>query len=437
MKIPIALSLLILVLGWVLGWQEHQRHATARVSHDELAAQAAQAGIALDPALAVDGVRVTKRGRQHEDKEADAKNAAAEFIAYANEMEARQKKDAQPDETTGEQTIKFMDRMMALDPAQLKILIAEVRASHEIKEETRESFLNSTIMTLANDHPQVALALLTESPDSLKANGMGKQAMSTSLAKWAKDDPTAALQWVLSNGTKFPDLVDDQAKRGVICGTAKNNPRLAFKLITELGIKNGDDAIRNIADGAKTHEERTATLAALRAHLATLPEGEVRDKASATALQSLGKNAVKEGFEAGSKWLETAALTSEQLAKICDFSSSFKREESGKWVEWLGAKLPVEKSKDSIRNGVGIWTHIDYQAAGKWLVATPAGPTKNISVRSYAETVAQYEPETAAQWAMTLPPGEDRQETLKNIYQKWPENDEAAKQAFKKLHGIN
>ena len=55
---------------------------------------------------------------------------------------------------------------------------------------------------------------------------------------------------------------------------------------------------------------------------------------------------------------------------------------------------------------------------------------------TYAETLAPFEPDSAAQWAMTLPPGKDREETLANIYEKWPKNDESAKKAFAKLHGI-
>ena len=139
----------------------------------------------------------------------------------------------------------------------------------------------------------------------------------------------------------------------------------------------------------------------------------------------------------GSKWIENAALSPEELADFCESAYCIKSEESGKWIEWIGSKLPVEKSKGSISMMVLNWMEKDYQAVGKWLAATPAGPSKNISIRCYAETVAKYEPASAAQWAMTLPPGEDRDETLNNIYQSWPKNDDAAKQAFKKLHGIN
>ena len=382
-------------------------------------------------------MRVTKRGQQREDKEAVARTLAAEYIAFAKEREAMKKKGGQPAMATHEQAQKFRDRIMALDPTQMKILIAEVRASPELEEESRESLISLPIMILTSDHPQTAFAMLTESPDFMKENGMDDYATFKLLKKWGKDDPAAALEWVRANGVKFPDLVDDDTKFGMISGTAVNDPKLAFQLIAEFGIKDGEDAAAMIAGAAKTSEQRTAILAALRAHLTTLPEGEIRDQASEAAIQELGVNAAEESFEVGSKWLENAALTPEQLIKVCESVYHMKSDESGKWIEWIGTKLPVEKSKDSIRRIVRRWTAVDYQAAGKWLVATPAGPSKNISIRCYAEDIAEYEPASAAQWAMTLPPGQDRNETLNDIYQNWPENDDAAKQAFKKLHGIN
>jgi hypothetical protein len=439
MKISIALSLLILGIGAVLGWQDHQRYATVRKSHDKLAAEAAKVGIVLNAAHETDALRVTRRGRLREDNEVDGNNATAQLISFAKELKANEQKGGSPDKALEEKITKFLGRMMALDPAQLKIIFAEISANPELENKSLKDFIAFSVMTLASDHPQTALMLFTESPDFLKASGiLSNQIISTSLAKWAEDDPAAALKWVHTNVEKFPDLVDGRAKHGMITGAAVNDPRLAFKLIAEFGIQDSFYAIRDILGAPKSSEQRTATLAALLAHLATLPEGELQDKASKTAFCFLGGNAAEEGFEAGSKWLENAALTSEQLAEACEeLSYGIKREESGQWIEWISAKLPVEKSRDRISQMVRKWTEDDYQAAGKWLVATPAGPTKNISIRSYAETVAKYEPETAAQWAMTLPADKDRDQTLKNIYQKWPANDEAAKQAFKKLHGIN
>lgn len=436
MKISIALSLLILALGSVLGWQELQRQATVRVDRDKRAAETAKVGTPLDPTQKEGGVRTTKREQQHEDKGADTKITAAEVIRFVTEMEALEKKGGSPDEAMQQKINEFKDQMKALNPAQLKSLIAEVRANKDLTDQSREGIIGLAIMTLANDDPQAALALFTESSDRLKKEGAIKAAMSTALAKWAKDDPSAALGWVRANSTKFPDLVDDNTKSGIIAGAAENDPKLAFQLIAQLGLKDAEQAIRNIVNAPKNSEERTATLTALRAYLATLPAGEMRDNASKNALRTLAQDAVGDGFEAGSKWIASAGPDLEWLVESSGLFSRFYREESGQWIEWIGVNLSVEKSKYGISKMVRNWTENDYEAAGKWLAATPAGPTKTIAIRSYAETVASYEPETAAQWAMTLPPGQDREETLQNIYQKWPANDEAAKEAFKKLHGI-
>ena len=427
--------MLILAIAASLGWQDHQRFVAVREHHAKLVTEAASLGIALDSSNPAAPVRVTKRER--ENREADAKLAAAEFIAFAKEMEAMEKKGGPPDEATMKRIMEFMDRMMSLDSAQLKILIAEVRANKELKDETRQGLIGFSIMTLASDHPQAALALFTESSDLFKDNNMSEHVVSSSLAKWAKDDPMAALEWVRKNGEKFPDLVTDDAKRGMISGTAANDPKLAFTLIGELGIKSTSQAISSIAFAAKTPAERTTTLAALRDYLVTLNDEQTRSTAASNALSNLASGVARDGFDAGSKWIATANLSQKEMKEFTGgLTNQVKAGEAGRWVEWIGEAIPHGEANGDIRNLVRTWTENDYQAAGKWLATAPDGPAKNTSIRSYAETVSKYDSGTATQWAMTLPPGEDRDETLKHIHENWPKDDEAAKDAFAKEHGI-
>ncbi len=435
MRISIAISLLILAVGAAVGWQDHQRLAAVKAEHAKLVAEAGKFGIVLDPANTEGGILITKRER--ENKEADAKKIAVEFIAFAKEMEAIEKSGNPPDEAMQQKTMAILERMMSLDAAQLKILIAEVRASTDLKNEMRQGLLAFAIMSLAEDHPQAALTVFTETSDLFKDGMMGTHVISSSLAKWAKDDPLAALEWVRKNGEKFPDLVNDQAKRGMISGAAANDPKLAFQLISELGLKDHSDAISSIISVAKTPEDRTATLGALRDYLVTLKDEQSRGNAASNALRELARGVAGEGFEAGTKWIAAANLTKEELKNITSgLSNHAKPAETGQWIEWLGETFPNGESNHKIRSQVSNWTQSDYQAAGKWLATTPDGPVKNVSIRAYAETISRYEPETAAQWAMTLPPGNERDDTLKEIYSKWPKDDAAAKEAFKQQHGI-
>lgn len=438
MKLSLALSALILAVAASFAWQDHDRLTQVRAAHEKLVAEAAALGISPDVANTAASSRITKRERAQDRREQDAKQAAAEFIAFAKEMEAAQKKGGPPDEKMQERIMGLMDRMLSLDAGQLKIVISTLRADPTLNDEMRRGLIGFSIMTLASDHPQAALGLFTESSDLFKNDGMGRGVISSSLAKWAKDDPTAALDWVRKNGEKYPDLVTDDAKEGLIAGAAEQDPRLAFRLISELGLENVSGAGQAIIGAARTPEERTASLAALREYLATLPEWKDRDLIGLNAINELGQKAAKDGFEAGSKWIDGAGFSPEEIRRMAnDLGTSSSGGDTGKWIEWVGESVPDEKI--GVQTMVRQWTENDYQAAGKWLATAAPGPTKDAAVRSYAETVSRYEPETAAQWALTLPPGTDRTETLRNIYQNWPKNDEASKEAaaaFAKAHGL-
>ncbi len=188
---------------------------------------------------------------------------------------------------------------------------------------------------------------------------------------------------------------------------------------------------------SRTEEKRTATLNALRDHLAKIPDEKVREKLAEDVVSYFADGIISDGFEVGSKWMINAKLSSQEMDSITkSMKSQIRDGDHQKWIEWSSSHLPLENAKNSVSQMMTGWTYKDYAAAGKWLSAAPDGPTKVAAVRSYAETVSQYEPEAATQWALTLPPGRDRDEALKSIYQNWPRKDTAAKEAFAKQHGI-
>lgn len=111
-------------------------------------------------------------------------------------METMEESGGTPDEAQRQRMMEMMDRMMSLDSSQLKILITEFHAAGDIADETRMEIIGFSIMTLANDHPEAALALFIESTDLFKEDGMSERLVSSSLARWAMDDPMAAVEWV-------------------------------------------------------------------------------------------------------------------------------------------------------------------------------------------------------------------------------------------------
>ncbi len=114
---------------------------------------------------------------------------------------------------------------------------------------------------------------------------------------------------------------------------------------------------------------------------------------------------------------------------------SAKAAERGQWIDWIGKTLPPDKASGCIWQNVTAWTKADYQAAGKWLSSTPDGPRKIAAIQAYAGAVASSAPKNASQWAMTLPPGKDREQTFRSIHRNWPKDDPDGAAAFAKDHG--
>ncbi len=411
MKIPFALFVLILTLGAGLSWSDSQRFAAVRKHHTQLVAQAVAIGISPEPSHRDDSFRASKHDR--ETQKVTAIEVLTEFTAFVKDMKASGKTLDSLGEA-GEQGLeKMMARVDSLDPAQMKILIAEACAAKDCEEGLREYLLDHALSRLAEDDPQKALALFAELPDLLKDSTDQKGSLVwSSLHKWAKGDPTAAVEWVRKNAAKFPERVTRGATEGVIAGIAATDPKLAFKVYDELGCTPGGMELYNIVTAAETPENWTVTLSAIRDYFATSPQG----KRSQELMSNFTGNLARKGFTPSTEWIAGAGLTPAELETTANSLILYiKPRETGQWVEWVGKQLPTGKSEGAIREMVEVWTQRDYQAAGKWLATTPASPTKNAAIRSYAETVSKYDPTTATQWAMTLPPGPDRDKTLKHI----------------------
>ncbi len=412
MKIPLALSALILAIGASFCWSDYQRLAVVSKNHTQLVAEAATLGIALDPSRPTGVVRTTKH-RRGDKQELTPKAFVAEIVAFSKEMKANGETLELGDNAIVFAPPDLLAKMKSMDASQLKALIAELRSAKDLDGKSREGLIYSAFCLLAENQPQTALALFTDSPDLLKANAwMKDQVVRTALKKWAEQDPMAAVEWVRKNAEKFPDLITARSKVTMLKGISTSDPRLALKLVGELGFDDTWPALCGIATTAKTPENRTATLSALRDYLAALPGDESRKD----LISRFTGSVAGEGFTSATQWFAGAGFTPAELEIVTGTLFVYiKKEDSEQWIQWVSENLPAGKSEYPIRRIVGRWAETDYQAVGQWLSTAPASPTKNVAIRSYAEAVSAYDPATATQWAMTLPPGPDRDATLKHI----------------------
>jgi hypothetical protein len=425
----------------LVGWRNQSRISTIQAERKSLYAEAEKLGISTgaDSPDAEAG----PNHRRRPDREAAAKATAAEVIAFAKEMEAIQKQGENPNTDMAgfqERVLALMDRMTSLDSVQLKALIAEFRNAPGLSDEIRQGLIGFSVMALSKEHPRTAIELFTESSDLFPDKRMSKHMVSGALGEWAKKDPDAALEWMRTNKEKHSDLITAQTKQQLIAGIAQTDPQRAFKLLAELSdgsSQQWNNPMNAIMRAPRTPAQRTATLEAFRGYVAGLPAGDERDHATQQALSQLAAQMAGEGYESSTAWISSAKLSPEEIGAFADgITYNSKPEEKAKWIGWISETLPPEKSASQVKQIVTHWTREDYKAAGEWLVAEPEGPSKNASIQAYAETVAPYEPETATQWALTLPAGKARDATMKRIHLELKGKDEAAASAFAEKHGI-
>lgn len=357
----------------------------------------------------------------------------SQLVAGMKEMQEREKSGEEMSEA---EVARLLKQLVDLDPTQLKQVIIGIREEPGITDEMRENLLSVMMMLLAEQHPASALSLISESKNLLVDENTQKQIMLASLARWAKQDPQAALSWMRGHAGAYPEFSDEETKQSIISGAAESNPQLALKLMAEMKLDDTAAAISTLVETGTTPEKRAAILTALREYATTIADETERADLIETSLEDMARNLTNEKLDSVKTWLAAENLTPAETAQFAGGLSYFNtKEETGQWIGWMADSLPPEEISENVDNLVGQWTQQDYLAAGKWLSTAAESPAKTAAVKTYAATVAEYEPQTAVQWALTLP-ADERQETFQAIYENWPKRDAAAAEAFAKAHDL-
>lgn len=443
MKLPLILTALIIAAGSFWGVKETRTLAKLREQHRQVIQEAATLGISSDATEPFTPTRSTKR--QRDDGERKAKDFANTLVAFAKEMKEMEKNGTQPDEEMQKRIFDMVEGMYSLKGSELKIVIADLRSRSDLDDETRKEMIGFSIMMLAQQHPQTALAIFTESADMLDDNPMSNHVLSSALSQWAKDQPLEALEWIKQNAEKHPELVTEQTKRAVVIGASESDFGLAFQLSSELKLTAADDSIlRSLARSAKTPERQADFLAALRKQAASMLDKEAAAQMMNSGIGTLFSTVADGGFDKAMEWMKTSGLNTDETSNLIksmdQLGYHITKADTGKWLDWISTNAGTvgvsDKSESATRNLVRNWTQNDYKAAGEWLASAPAGPQKETATIAYLETVAPYDSDVAAQWADTLT-GEKKTEALRKIHITLKNKNPQAAEDFANKHGIS
>jgi len=435
MRIPTYLSVVLLSTACYIAWQDRQRLVAAREDLAKLVDEADREGISA--AFGQHANRGRNSGRQRLDSRQAAISLADDWMLYQRELELLDQPGEQPDEAMLERENLLWERARPLDTAGWESFLARALEALEVSEAVRRNLVYMAISSIARRNPQAALDRLHRASSLFKDDHRGNELAGLAIRELAKINPVAAATWIRENGNHPSGFVTDQTRISLINGTASTHPELAFQLIGELGIKDTNNAFSSLAINARTFEQKSAILAALRGHLATSLDASDHGQIELTVLRGLASTFAYGNFGEARRWFESTDLSARELAYCADaLQSSVLRNETGQWIEWFAGKLTPDASKGVTKSMIDSWARDDHEAAGKWISEAPDIPIRDAAIWAFAVSVSKHESATAVEWALTLPPGEDRYSALANIHRNWPEDDPAAKAAFAEEHGI-
>jgi hypothetical protein len=402
----LSLCAILLVVGTSIAWQGYRAIAHAKARHAKLVTAARLAGIPTDEDATGASLRSSKRERTHPTVDMDLLLADLQIAVKGPAVNAR--------EQTPEEMVRlsnFLDRCSRLSPQQMEVFLASIRALRDLSDEDRSNMVHMALLAFSKTQPAYAIKMASLDPDPESRDF--NEIVTNAFGVWAKEDLLGAVEWAKANLHKL----DDDNRFRLFQETVDQDPALGLPLISDFQLR--DPSYRlSILLALSKPEGSQAILTGARQYLAQLPDETSREIANKWLFKCIAAHGLitRPDYETHRKWLESSHLTLPEFEIYStQVAATQSIENPSQWIDWIGSKLPPEKSAAPIQTMVKNWTQADYQAAGKCLTTTPDGPTKNAAIRAYAETVAKADPATAKQWALTLPPGPEREETLQRL----------------------
>jgi hypothetical protein len=429
MKVSLLAALAILGGGLLAGWRMDALADAARARVGESSVRSSKAASAPDA------------GRSRDRKEEASRSAMESMDCYR-----RYGSLPDGDKDRKEAWSRVVERLLAMNAEEAEFIVREYMRGDVPHENPWGFVLQHCMLKLASDRPELAIALLSEAsarePEKSWSlfKDMGDQIIGDALISMARNDPRKAIGWLESGGSRFDDNISGRTRRVVLYQIATRDPVMAFQSIRDLGLQEDDKSVASIVRSARTPEERDRMLGALRGYLQGISGEKQRAEAMAGGYGAFADQLVAAGTSEAQRWIDAAqpdgpeldALTSEMLGKL-------KGEAVGEWIGWLERNVPVARSEAEIGKLFGSWVEADHMAAGKWLHEASSGTLKEVAVQAYAQTVAKYDAQTAAQWAEALPAGARRDQTIRKVHESWPKEDPANEKAaasFAERHGL-
>jgi hypothetical protein len=376
-----------------LGTWNQRRLNTLQHTFSEVMAEASRAGVSTSSSS-----RPTRSAlRDKEDSEVQRAIAACRAAAV----------------TTGsELDEKVRGIAEKLSTNRLRELVLAISQDATLTPAQRSKIVGFLMEYAAYKAPEMVVELAMTHPEILTKDT--NYSVVSSLEGIAEVDLERALGLAVKLTQASPQLFGSWGNLGD--EVAKLPPQRVFGWFLEIGQIPNSWTLDPYFASAKTPEQQAEKVAALRQYLTKLETAAQKKEVLSGALHSFGEAAAASGFESAKAALDLPDLRAEEMQDFLrGCFNGDTRGELGSWITRAMEKFPNEEEKMNTTGVFYNWASSDYQSSGKWLSSLPAGPLRDSFVKSYILGVMRVDPEVATQWALTLPPGKDRENSLHHI----------------------
>lgn len=300
---------------------------------------------------------------------------------------------------------EWIGRLIELSPKELKRMIADLTSDSSLDPKDVRDLVSVALNLAASRQGEVAAEL------ALANREQGGSVIGV-IGGWAQQDPSNAFAWLEKNKQQLGEgylSIFQQA----ITQSATRDPGLALAALQRIGPdrKRGETA-RELANRLPDEPSRSALVDAMIQQDKHGVEGLMDEP---ELLIGLGKSMVEHSGNTNADWLKN--LSPDQAMRLASGigQSAKALDHPDGWLNWMGKSLPPEKVADTAKPLLTKWINEDYEAAGEWINRQPAGDFRNEAAANYARMMAKRFPDTARDWANTLPEGPDKRKLLEEI----------------------
>ncbi|YCM42206.1 hypothetical protein V2O64_12920 [Verrucomicrobiaceae bacterium 227] len=353
LRVPIAISFIIVLLALTLSWRNHLTITRLRNTHQTLLTQTSAAGITPTDPLPVSTRQPKKNPLQ------EAERVAARFIAYGRDMKGiyHEGHIQELDQATRDRMAIQMNEVIALNGKQLEHLIALISKDSTITEDVRLNLLQFSLTRLGTLHPQIALDLLCTPPLKDQLGGGYSRSIAENIANiWNAQAPDAFLDWFRENRTALPPNATTSILYGLSLARSVTTPLELFPFLKEFSPDPAGYFPHILQKSTLTLSDRHECLTQIRELAETLPDPKKRKKYLLDNNRALILGQTNHGadFETATAFATSGIFTPDDLEflwnpAICDLSYNIKKEDTGRWIDWLQKNFPDGKADHRIK----------------------------------------------------------------------------------------